>query len=316
MGPANSDGLFGRLMHTLADPFLRDLAWAIGSPSLIDATHAPFAGRAVDDASCTAALADAEAWLAELDRDPAPLHEFLEQHHSHRLGHYFEALIEFWLRRADARNLRTRLQVHEAGHAIGEFDFLFGHPRWGDSLHWEAAVKFYLQATPAPAWEAFVGPNPADRLADKLHKLFDKQLHLAETPAGRAMLGEGTPTACAFVKGYLFFPAGTPPTPIPGLSPHGLSGWWVRQGETPVPMSSNDSRWKVLPRLAWLAPARASVDETKTAFDAPHMHRVVARHFARSQVPLLLAELGQGSDGIWREIARGFVVSPRWPRKE
>lgn len=316
MVPPQVETPFGRLIQTLAEPSVRDLAWTIGSPTLVDTGRTPFSGRAVDDAFCAAALADVETWLTELDRNPAPLHAFLEQHHSHRLGHYFEALIEFWLRHADAANLHTRLQAREAGHAIGEFDFVFGHRRWGDSLHWEAAVKFYLQATPEPAWDAFIGPNPTDRLADKLHKLFDKQLRLADTPAGRAALGnsEAAPTVRAFVKGYLFFPAGTPPMQIPGLSPHCLRGWWLRHDETPVPMQDTRSRWKVLPRLAWLAPARAAAGDTKTAFDTAHMHKVVARHFARSDVPLLLAELTEGTDGIWREIARGFVVSPEWPR--
>jgi hypothetical protein len=307
--------LIGRLMRTLAEPAVRDLAWTIGSPTLTDPVNGPFSGRAVDDGFCAAELAHAEPWLTDLDNDPAPLHTFLEQHHSHRLGHYFENLIAFWLQHADATDLHTRLQVREGGQALGEFDFVFRHPRWGNWLHWEAAVKFYLQATADARWDAFVGPNPTDRLSDKLHKLFDRQLHLADTAAGRAALGvsSAAPTARAFVKGYLFFPAGASPMQIPGLSRHCIQGWWVRHGETPVPAHDPRSRWKVLPRLAWLAPARAAADDMNTVFDTAHMTLVVARHFARSKTPLLLAEMESGANGNWREISRGFVVSPQWP---
>ncbi len=306
---------FERLMHDLTEPAVRDLAWTIGSPILIDPAYPAFSGRSVDDAFCAAELARAEAWLMELERDPAPLHAFLDRHHSHRLGHYFEALLEFWLRQAGATQLHARLPVRAASQAIGEFDFVFAHPQWGTRLHWEAAVKFYLQAVPQPAWESFIGPNPSDRLADKLHKLFDRQLQLAQTPAGRAALGEGlaAPLARAFVKGYLFFPASAPATELAGLSARGLRGWWLRHGETALPMHDTCARWKLLPRLAWLAPARATAGDTRTVFDTAHLHKVVARHFARAHTPLLLAELAEGDDGIWREVARGFVLSPRWP---
>jgi hypothetical protein len=304
-------------MHELAEPAVRDLAWTIGSPSLVDAAHAAFFGRVVDDTFCAAELGRAEPWLLELEREPAPLHAFLDRHHSHRLGHYFEALIEFWLRHAGAEQLHTRLQMREGGHAIGEFDFVFAHPRWGERLHWEAAVKFYLQAAPPPRWASFIGPNPMDRLADKLHKLFDRQLRLAQTPAGAAALGlAAPPTARAFVKGYLFFPAGAAAADIPGLSARGLRGWWLRHGETALPMRDARARWKVLPRLAWLAPTRALADDSRTVFDTAQLHQVVARHFARARAPLLLAELAEGDDGVWREVARGFVVSPDWPATE
>lgn len=305
---------FERLMHDLTQPAVRDLAWTIGSPILIDSTYPAFSGRSVDDAFCAAELARAEAWLMALERDPAPLHAFLDRHHSHRLGHYFETLIEFWLRR-EATGLRARVQARAGDHALGEFDFVFSHPRWGARLHWEATVKFYLQATPEPGWDSFIGPNPSDRLADKLHTLFDRQLQLAQTPAGRAALGEDLPAplARACVKGYLFFPAGAPATEVAGLSAHGLRGWWLRHGEAALPMQGARPRWKLLPRLAWLAPARAAAGDTPAVFDTAYLYKVVARHFARAHTPLLLAELAEGEDGIWREAARGFVLSPDWP---
>lgn len=296
------------------DAAVRDLAWTIGSPTLLDPLHAAFSGRVLDDAFFSTRLAEAEAWLCELDRNPEPLHTFIEAHHSHRLGHYFESLVEFWLRHLGAANLRTRLQVGEPGHSIGEFDFVFRKEGWGGWQHWEAAVKFYLQQAPGQEWAGFIGPNPRDRLADKLHKLFDKQLLLGETAVGREALGVVHRLAPrAFVKGYLFFPAGTARSSVPGLSDHGLGGWWLRHGTAALPTHHPAPRWKLLHRLAWLAPARASEDETKTVFDTAQISTIVTQHFARSHTPVLLAELAPDETGTWQEIARGFVVSAAWP---
>jgi hypothetical protein len=306
------------LLRSLVDGAVRDLAWTIGSPTLLAPGHPAFSGRVLDDEFHAARLAEASDWLHELDADPEALHAFIEERHAHRLGHYFENLIEFWLRRAGVADLRARLPVGETGHALGEFDFVFSSDDWGGWQHWEAAVKFYLLHAPAPArpvpeWEDFIGPNPRDRLANKLHKLFDKQLMLGAAPAGRAVLAAAaSPMPRAFVKGYLFFPLGSERPSVPGLSPHGLSGWWLRHGAAPLPARHPHTRWKLLHRLAWLAPARTTADD-KLAFDTAHMNTVLARHFARSQTPVLLAELAADEHGAWDEVSRGFVVSPSWP---
>ena len=302
-------------MRTLAEPAVRDLAWAIGSPGLLDPGFPAYSEPVLDDAFCTTELLRADTWLHGLDRDPAELHAFLEKRPTHRLGHYFESLLEYWLKQAGAAELRARLPVGDTGHRIGEFDFVFRKDDWGGSLHWEAAVKFYLQQSPAPEWNAFIGPNPRDRLSDKLHKLFHQQLKLGATTAGRAALGMATsPAPRAWVKGYLFFPAGTQPPSVPGISNHCLKGWWLRHGERPLPAHHAALRWKSLPRLGWLAPARASAADLGTLLDTEHMHTVIARHFAHSHTPLLLAELAPDGDGTWHEIARGFVVNPQWPQ--
>jgi hypothetical protein len=320
MGSRKNESLIGTLMHTLTGPAVRDLAWAIGSPTLLNPDDSAFSGQVLDDGFFAARLAEAEPWLRELDRNPEPLHAFIEARHSHRLGHYFENLIEFWLRHAGVSDLRARLQVGEAGHAVGEFDFVFRQDVWGGWQHWEAAVKFYLQEAPIAEWQHFIGPNPSDRLSDKLHQLFDKQLMLGKTPAGRGALGtDDTPAPRAFVKGYLFFPAGVERPSVPGLSANGLCGWWLRHGTAPLPTHHGSPRWKLLHRLAWLAPARATADDVKTMFDTAHMNTIVERHFTRapttSRAPLLLAELAPGPEGVWNEIARGFVVSAQWPQE-
>jgi hypothetical protein len=306
--------LLDKLMRELRDGAVRDLAWVIGSPGLLEPGHGAFAGHVLGDPFCHERLEEAECWLRELDPNPGDLHAFLEAEHSHRLGRRFERLIEFWLRRSGVKHLRTRLQVGAAGQAIGEFDFVFKHEAWGGWQHWEAAVKFYLLQDAPSHWDAFIGPNPQDRLSDKLHKLFEKQLRLSDTPQGRAALGfPDGPAARAFVKGYLFFPPHAARPQVPGLSDLGLRGWWQRQGAAPLPAHGPEPRWKLLHRLAWLAPARAAAASESAVFDTAQINAIIARHFGRSNAPLLLAELAAQADGTWSEVARGFVVSDQWP---
>ena len=83
-------------MDSLCDPAVRDLAWVIGSPGLLDENWAAYAGRVVDDAWCRAQLKTCAEWLAGLDNDPHSLHDFIAQRPTRRLGQYFESLIAFF----------------------------------------------------------------------------------------------------------------------------------------------------------------------------------------------------------------------------
>lgn len=302
-----------RLMARLQCPAVRDLAWAVGSPGLLDASHPAWAGRLLTDDFLTDAVMRLEADLLALDADPAPLDAFLEAHHSHRLGHYFENLVAFWLETEKVGDLRVRQPVREGQAVRGEFDFLFRHAPFGGWQHWEVAVKFYLLEDAGVGLAGFLGPNPHDRLADKVERLFGHQLRLMETDAGRAALGGTSVTARALVKGWLFHPLGEPSVTVPGISARALRGFWLRWGGQPLPVTHTAARWKVLPRLSWLAPALGREGE-RTLFTAEHLERVLRGHFARASTPLLIAELTQGEDGLWRESRRGFVVGPDWPQ--
>ena len=45
---------YNTLMDSLHTPAVRDLAWVIGSPNLLDENHAAYAGRVVEGAWCDA----------------------------------------------------------------------------------------------------------------------------------------------------------------------------------------------------------------------------------------------------------------------
>ncbi len=193
-------------IDTLHDPAVRDLAWVIGSPSLVNASYPAYLNRVVDDAWCNAQLQRSTAWLAGLDQKPLPLHQFIAARPTRRLGYYFETLIAFWLTHMpDTQIIATNLQVQDEQRTVGEYDFLFRNAS-AEVCHWEAAIKFYLQVEASTEQRSFIGPGARDRLDLKLARTFEHQLHLGHTPAGSNALPQGVRLGKtqAFIKGYLF----------------------------------------------------------------------------------------------------------------
>lgn len=297
---------------------VRDLAWVIGSAGMLQAKTPD----RVSDNWCRTAFLDRVPWLRHVDNHPAELEAWLAQHQSHLLGHYFEALIAFWLLQWPRMQLlASRLPVQGANKILGEFDFLF-HDRYRQQgFHWEAAVKFFLQYRQDDGSYAWLGPNPRDTLAKKYRKLFDRQLRLSTKPEATALLharGIAAVTPQAFFKGYLFYPAGSdwqrPAVTPSDSSPCHLRGWWCHADQLQrIPSVVVDSRWRSLERLHWLSPAFSR--ESPPGLERAALEAMLRQHFALSDKPLLLAELGPGNDGCWREVSRGFVMPAHWPRQ-
>jgi hypothetical protein len=306
-------------LDSLHDPVVRDLAWVIGSPGLLDETCAAYAGRVVDDAWCRTQLKTCAQWLATLDIEPHSLHDFIAQRSTRRLGQYFESLIAFWLAHIpNMQIIATNLQVKNAQRTLGEYDFLFRDAD-GNVCHWETAIKFYLQAEPLSEHRAFIGRAVRDRLDIKLDRVFQYQLALGHTPDGRAALPQGVALkkTQAFIKGYLFYPATqmgkyfSPITPIPGVSDNHLSGWWIRHPVGSLPQTTPDSHWTILPRLRFLAPVR--LDAGASVMQRTEICAALDAHFAVSDESVQVIELQRNMDNGWREVTRGFVMWNKWP---
>lgn len=298
----------------LHDPAVRDLAWVIASPGLLEASYPAYNGQVVDDAWCNTQLQDCTAWLVALDLAPLPLHDFVAARPTRRLGHYFETLISFWLMHMpDTQIIASNLQVQDQQRTLGEYDFLFRNAS-AAVCHWEAAVKFYLQVEPLVEQRAFIGPGTRDRLDLKLDKVFQQQLVLGQSPAGQLALPPGIKLdkTQAFIKGYLFYHASTSGNlSIQGVSTAHLSGWWVRHTRDTLPQTSSDSRWIILPRLRWLAPARLPEDALVMNLSA--LNTMLDEHFSMNNDALLVFEMTHTETGEWHEISRGFVVCSNWP---
>ncbi len=312
-------------LDSLRDPMVRDLAWVIGAPVLPDAAFPAYTGRVVDDAWCRTQLQTCAPWLAALDSQPRSLHDFIAARPTRRLGHYFESLIAFWLAYLPGMQIiAANLQVKDAQRTLGEYDFLLRDAS-ADICHWEAAVKFYLQAEPQAEQHVFIGPGAQDRLDLKLDRVFSRQLKLGYTPAGREALPPGIVLnkAQAFIKGYLFYPltqtattfmagAFMPSATAPGISGSHLSGWWTRHPVAALPQTCPNTGWMILPRLRWLAPVRMDADAIAMA--NTEMCGVLNQHFTDSTESLQVVELKRLADHSWRETARGFVVHATWPQ--
>jgi hypothetical protein len=302
------------IIDELQDPAVRDLAWVIGSPGLLDGTYPAYQGHVVEDKWCQDQLHVCATWLSKLDAHPQTLHDFIQSRPTRRLGHYFETLITFWLTHLKETELiATNLQVQDAQRTLGEYDFLFRHSE-GETFHWEAAVKFYLQVTPQAEQSSFIGPGTRDRLDIKLNKVFKQQLLLSNSPEGRQALPKNIKPdrTQAFIKGYLFYHFSIRhKLSIAGVSARHLSGWWMRHNLEKIPQTNTDSLWAILPRLNWLAPALITDKSQVNTYSI--LAEQLDQHFQAGSEALLVAELTGETGDVWRELSRGFVVCSTWP---
>ena len=297
---------FHRRWARLADPHVRALAWLIDAPGLLDPAAAQWRGKV----ACLASGAGdaAHDWLHALERAPAALHAHLAFQPYARLGRYAEKLMTFYLQHLGVLAAHN-VQVRTASKlTVGEFDFLLW--RAGELLHWEFATKFYLLESHNRAGagqsdaDYFVGPNLADSLGAKMDKIFTRQLALSQHPAARPLLPQPVAAAEALVKGWLFYPDGDYPVlPALGVCATHCRGFWCGIGAL-----DHAERYAVLPRLAWLAPARLPAGETLAR--AQLEERVVSM-FQTDRMPVMVALL-RLEDGCALETGRGFIVPDGW----
>jgi hypothetical protein len=293
----------------LRDPHVRALAWLIDAPDLLD-FHAPQWRGQIARLPADAGEQACD-WLHALDQAPAQLHASLALQPFSRLGRYAERLMAFYLRHLGILAAEN-LQVREAGkRTVGEFDFLVW--RGTKLLHWEFATKFYLLQSPAgpdvrqKEADYFVGPNLADSLGAKMHKIFDRQLALGQHPAAQPLLPQAVDIAEAMVKGWLFYHRGQRRiSPTAGVATSHCHGFWCSLGEV-APAEA----YLILPRLSWLAPARLGAEDAHLALDRAALEGALAAAFARDRMPVLVALL-RSAGGQALEWNRGFIVPEDW----
>lgn len=298
--------------HPLPVQAVRDLAWVLTSPSLI---------RPIPEARLIEAdLNDStQHWLEQLNRNPAPLLDHLQQRNTRLLGSYFESLWEFWLiNQPHLRLIGQRQQIIHQGHTLGEFDILL----WDDSCqqfrHQELAVKFFLgtdrHPPPSPHTSESVlwkGPNAHDRLDLKLAKLRNQQLRLGEHPVARQWLRERGIDQLEtelLIKGYLFYPLHQPLSPPEVASDHHLRGSWLYPDQLPQ-LQSRSERWLVLEKAHWLSPAWA-MEESLLNFQ--QLEERVRQQMTSAPRALMIAAMEQ-AQAAWQESGRYFIVPARWP---
>ena len=309
---ASTAPVFQQRFHTrwadLRNPHVRALAWLLDAPDLLDPDAARWQGK-ITGLPADAAL-EARDWLLALETQPEALIASLELHPLARLGRYAEKLLAAYFAHQGqlfAHGLQVRSGKEET---IGEFDFLLSD---GMHLsHWEFATKFYLLCSSDPAWarvqtaDYFVGPNLSDTLGAKMRKILDRQLSLSQHPAARTVLPQPVERAQALLRGWLFYRRGEQiPVESLGITNHHCRGWWCTPGEIHEHLADTCA---VLPRLAWLAPARLRED---SVLERTQLLSQLQVRFQTDPMPVMVASLRQ-DDGDWLETDRGFIVPDDW----
>jgi len=267
------------------------------------------------DQDCDDVFGKALDKLHQLEEDPAPLLSYLKQLSSHRVGRYFEALIHFWLEHlTEFEVIASNLQLKDGKRTLGEIDFLF---RGNEQIiHWETAVKYFLQLTPNCQEHEFIGPNTSDNLASKREHLFKKQLPRSTQENLNRELDNLTETNSiqrqAFVKGWLFYRElyETDNDCLSTLNPHHLRGFWIRHDQEKLPEHTEDALWTVLTKPYWLAPRLAP--SSNGLLSRAKLIDLLQSHFSSKQAPILVAQL-KPCDSGYLETLRGFIVPPQWP---
>ncbi|WP_438396138.1 DUF1853 family protein [Caballeronia sp. DA-9] len=286
------------------DPAVRDLAWLLFSPGLLNALHAgaPLARPVAEDERERTLQ-----WLAALDRKPVALHAHVHKPSLKRLGLYAEALLEYFLQHGPgARLIAANVPLRASGTTLGEVDFLLQSAR-RERLHWELAVKFYLHIGEGrAALSDYVGPNLQDRFDLKHDRLLNHQLGLSARDEFASLGFEGPWRAELFVKGRLFYRRESMPALPSELAEDHLRGWWMTVSEWRE--SKGDGAFAVVPRLAWLAERSLFKQDA----EALKLH---AGTLAKLTSPIMVAKYDIGAGDVWPEHSRGFVVPDEWPER-
>jgi hypothetical protein len=301
---ASYQAQFHRRWNHLNDPHVRALAWLLDAPDLLNPHALRWQGK-IATLSANASK-DAGSWLAALNQAPDALHDYLDVQPFMRLGRYAEKLLAFYFQHLGIL-VAHGVQVQAGkGNTIGEFDFLL---RTDVALvHWEFATKFYLLEATGERQQAdyFVGPNLADTLGAKMHKILSRQLLLAQHPAAQFHLPEPVESAQALIKGWLFYHDDDVPAGALGISENHCRGFWCAMSE--LDRLPQQQRYVVLPRLSWLAPAKVRIDQSLCR---QSLQCMAANHFEHDTMPLLMAVV-EPQDDFAIETNRGFIVPDNW----
>ncbi|MEQ6917381.1 DUF1853 family protein [Halomonas aquatica] len=312
-----------RLLDHCRHPLVRDLAWILLAPDLIEMPGTARPSRRELGLNDDDHLA---AWLADRERSPQRLEAHIAPTLRGRMGLYHERLWQFLLDEGPATCLLAHnLRIFQGKRTLGELDMLFCRRDDPRPVHLEVAIKFYLGLSEGPgaadSQARWIGPGGADSLRAKREHLFHHQLRLARTPEAQEVLTRllssasltgldgpaPTPAVRLAMPGVLFFPWRTHlPSPIETTG-QTLRGQWLyrcdwQAFQADLPPGTQGG-WLHKPH--WLALPR-----TETLEELPTLDRRLAAHFQVAASPIQLA-LHHSETG-WQRL---FLVPDDWPRQ-
>lgn len=303
------------LLFSLQDKVVRDLAFSIFSPSIINDWPAGQLKRVLDD-SFDKNLQSIWSWLRQLDQHPELLHQWIQARFSRRLGLYFENLLSFWFNaNPNVTVIEEHLQIYKDKQTIGELDIVFEQDN--TIIHWELAVKFYLKQLNQHDMTDYIGPGGRDRLDIKLNHFAKDQLPLVTSHEAQAVLPQQNIQSYAFMKGYLFHHIYEQDAPLASpISAHHCRGYWARFDEWQSMEIDGLARWLVIPRLEWLSPLMVAADKAASLMTFDGLNAWLFEHFSLHSSSQLVVRLLQNADNQWLETTRYFVVDEAWPNRQ
>ncbi|MCR9198931.1 MAG: DUF1853 family protein [Planctomycetaceae bacterium] len=273
--------------------FAADLLWAVASPSLITAaaiTECRLPERPTLD--------DRAADCGPRSLGPG----------DHRVGRYFERLIEHHIRQQpDWELLHCGRQIEEAGRTVGELDFVFRSG--GDVYHVETAVKFYLYLPDRTCGGSqFVGPNSRDNFETKLQRLLTHQLPLSRIWQPEVTIRQ------PHVKGIIFYPVDDagPDNLLEGMSPDHQRGVWFPAAHLPEFLARRPDPQRALFHIHGKPHWLATPTDSNTALTGVQLTEAVRRHFQTSpDRPLMISQFDSAQDNPHSR--RLFCMPDHWP---
>ncbi|MFT5101778.1 MAG: hypothetical protein ACI9HY_003914 [Planctomycetaceae bacterium] len=306
---------------------VRDLAWALYSPGLIDEHENDFQQQWPRLSASWQPDADTTLpWLLQLDEQSDQFHHYLKLHESHRLGIYFENLLSFFFTHHPDYELEARnLAVQGQQRTLGEFDLIYKDYNQAAFIHHEVAIKFFLelqQPRTEQPWSRWIGPGCKDRFDLKLLNLLNKQCQLSTLPDAKNTLETLDSEVLSeklikrvLLKGCLFHHvSAAEPAHFPYANRNRLAGKWFHLSEwiDTLKNSTDHLMWLPLKKHGWMSSLNVADQEQNELVAKEALIEFCQDKLARQSYPILLGQYRK-MDELWCEQERLFVVPDSWP---
>lgn len=251
---------------------VQDLAWVIRSPPMISGFIAGTNWWGAE--KFEQEYQTYRPQLQQLDENPAELEAALEKLKSHRLGHYFETLMAFWLQTTPGYELLlNQFPLRNQHTTLGEIDYLVRDLNTGKIIHIEVAVKFYLGKDGLNHMANWHGPGLKDRLDKKFDHLCSHQTQLSRKYPG--LVPYDVDEYACIIKGRLFYPPDIK-AETTFTHPNHLHGHWHNYSDNSAEHGINYSQLK---KKDWLAPLEdMNKHQTKPLVTMPPEPACCVRH--------------------------------------
>jgi hypothetical protein len=287
---------------------IRDLEWVLKSPPLIQNSnnHCDWTSDSFWQQTST----DYAKQLRQVKSEPDTLSALISKQTDHRLGHYFETLLNyFFTTNSRYEVLAHNLQIHDGTRTIGEFDFIIKDHLTNKTQHWEMACKFYLGINDTSQIDNWYGPMLKDKLANKYQQMKTRQSQLSEQPAAQLALEDlsvNVDQKVCLMKGRLFYPLQQAKRATPNIvSNTHLQGWWARPDEFLQHDKTSSLRWYILNKKQWLA--EQVFDEKNPSFTSSELMETFLSEYKH---PVCVAGFNPATNN--KEVGRGFLVADNW----